>query len=156
VLKGDANTKFFHAFANGRKCKCAIFALQSPSGLVTDKIAIQELIYSFYRELMGADEPKMLSTHPHLWSGLRCVSNLENEELMRYFTPGELDAVLKETKIDIAPGPDGLPLFVLQKVLAYASSSSVVDPEWFCSWDYRHCEIKLWHSVANSQGPWCR
>jgi hypothetical protein len=40
VLKGDANTKFFHAFANGRKRKCAIFALQSPGGLGTDKNAL--------------------------------------------------------------------------------------------------------------------
>jgi hypothetical protein len=87
VLKGDANTKFFHAFANGRKRKCAIFALQSPSGLVTDKMAIQEIIYSFYHDLIGADEPKMLSAHPHLRAGQRCVSNLENEELMRSFTP---------------------------------------------------------------------
>jgi hypothetical protein len=115
VLKGDANTKFFHAFANGRKQKCAIFALQSHSGLVTDKMAIQEIIYSFYRDLMGADEPKMLSTHTHLWSGQRCVSSFENEELMRSFTPEELDVVLKETKTDTAPGPDGLPVLFYKK-----------------------------------------
>jgi hypothetical protein len=115
VLNGDANTKFFHAFANGRKRKCAIYALRSPSGLVSDKNAIQELIYSFYRELMGADEPKMLSTHPDLWSGPRRVSNLENEELMRTFTPDELDAVLKETKTDTAPGLDGLPVLFYKK-----------------------------------------
>jgi hypothetical protein len=78
-------------------------------------MAIQEIIYSFYRDLMGADEPKMLSTHPCLWAGQRCVSNLENEELMRSFTPEELDVVLKETKTDTAPGPDGLPMLFYKK-----------------------------------------
>jgi hypothetical protein len=37
LLKGDTNTKFFHAFANGRKRKCAILSLTSDQGLVTEK-----------------------------------------------------------------------------------------------------------------------
>jgi hypothetical protein len=40
ILQGDANTKFFHAFANGRKRKCAIHSLSSDQGLVTEKEAI--------------------------------------------------------------------------------------------------------------------
>jgi hypothetical protein len=61
LLKGDANTKFFHAFANGRKRKCAILSLIAEQGVITDPGAIQELIYGFYRSLMGAEEPKLLS-----------------------------------------------------------------------------------------------
>jgi hypothetical protein len=154
VLKGDANTKFFHAFANGRKRKCAIFALQSPSGLVTDNMAIQEIIYAFYRDLMGDDEPKMLSTHPRLWAGQRCVSDLENEELRRSFTPEELDVVLKETKTDTAPGPDGLPVAsaVLQEVLAYAAPACASDSKWVCHGNCGHCKIKLWHLVSHPKG----
>jgi hypothetical protein len=41
VLKGDANTKFFHAFANGRKRKCAILSLSADQGVITDPGAIQ-------------------------------------------------------------------------------------------------------------------
>jgi hypothetical protein len=78
-------------------------------------MAIQEIIYSFYRDLMGANEPKLLRTHPRLWSGQNCVSDLENEELRRSFTPEELDVFLKETKIDTAPGPDGLPVIFYKK-----------------------------------------
>jgi mannosylglycoprotein endo-beta-mannosidase len=51
TLQGDANTAYFHAIANGRRRKCAITALASPSGPITDKLAIQEHVYSFYREL---------------------------------------------------------------------------------------------------------
>jgi hypothetical protein len=40
ILQGDANTKFFHAFANGRKRKCAIHSLSSNHGLVMEKEAI--------------------------------------------------------------------------------------------------------------------
>jgi hypothetical protein len=67
VLKGDANTKFFHAFANGRKRKCAILSLSSDQGVITDPGDIQELIYDFYRNLMGAEEPNLLSTVQDLW-----------------------------------------------------------------------------------------
>jgi hypothetical protein len=38
--RGGAKTKFFHAFANGRKRKCAILSLVSDNGLVTEKGAI--------------------------------------------------------------------------------------------------------------------
>jgi hypothetical protein len=115
ILQGDANTKFFHAFANGRKRKCAIHSLSSDQGLVTEKEAIQELIYSFYRNLMGAEEPKLLSIRPNLWPTQQMVSAQENEELMKTFTSEELDFVLHETKTDTAPGPDGLPVLFYKK-----------------------------------------
>jgi hypothetical protein len=79
VLKGDANTKFFHVFANGRKRKCAILSLSSDQGVITDPGDIQELIYDFYRNLMGAEEPKLLSTVQDLWPSHQRVSPQENE-----------------------------------------------------------------------------
>jgi hypothetical protein len=48
LLKGDANTKFFHAFANGRRCKCVILKIVSEQRQVTDQKEIQEIIYTFY------------------------------------------------------------------------------------------------------------
>jgi hypothetical protein len=119
LLKGDANTKFFHAFANGRKRKCAILSLTTEQGVVTD---IQELIYGFYRNLMGAEEPKLLSTVQDLWPAHQCVSAQENEELMRSFTEAELDFVLQDTKSDTAPGP-------VQEVLASAEECSAANFE---------------------------
>jgi hypothetical protein len=115
ILQGDANTKFFHAFANGRKRKCAIHSLASDHGMVTGKEAIQELIYSFYRNLLGAEDPKLLSIRPDLWPAQQMVSTQENDELMRSFTAEELDFVLHETKTDTAPGPDGLPVLFFKK-----------------------------------------
>jgi hypothetical protein len=83
--------------------------------VVTDKEAIQDLIYSFYHNLMGAEEPKLLSISPGLWSPHQMVSSQENDDLMRTFTVEELDAVLHETKTDTDPGPDGLPVLFYKK-----------------------------------------
>jgi mannosylglycoprotein endo-beta-mannosidase len=110
VLKGDANTKYFHAMANGRRQNCAIVALNSTSGLVTDKEAIQEMIYSFYLDLMGAEEPKLLSLDSDIWPLQSRVIDLENEVMLRAFSMEELEAVLRDTKSDTAPGPNNFPI----------------------------------------------
>jgi hypothetical protein len=94
---------------------CAIHSLSSDQGVVIEKEAIQELIYSFYRNLMGAEEPKLLSIIPGLWSPQQMVSSHENDELMRTFTAEELDAILHEAKTNTAPGPDGLPVLFYKK-----------------------------------------
>jgi hypothetical protein len=60
LLKGDANTKLFHAFANGRKRKCAILSLEDETGQVMDPSGIESIIYAFYRGLMGSEELKTL------------------------------------------------------------------------------------------------
>jgi hypothetical protein len=82
LLKGDANTKLFHAFANGRKRKCAILLLEDDSGQVTDPMGIQGIIYAFYRSLMGSEEPKTLSLQQNVWSSNRQVNAQENEDLL--------------------------------------------------------------------------
>jgi mannosylglycoprotein endo-beta-mannosidase len=61
LLKGNANTAYFHAIANGRRRKCSILSLQSEEGEVSGQLAIQEHIYKFYMDLMGSDEPKFLN-----------------------------------------------------------------------------------------------
>jgi hypothetical protein len=99
---------FFHAFANGRKCKCVILSLASDNGQVTEASAIQALIYSLYRGLMGSEEPKTLCLCQNLWSTQHKVSSQVNEDLLRSYKVEESDFVLKDTKTEIAPGPDGL------------------------------------------------
>jgi hypothetical protein len=110
TLQGDANTAYFHAIANGRRRKCAITAMASPSDPITDKSAIQEHVYNFYRELMGTEEPQLLTLVDGLWAENQKVSNAENLELALSFTAQELDEVLALTKTDTAPRPDGFPV----------------------------------------------
>lgn len=54
LTKGDANTAFFHAFANGRRRKCAISRLHTDTGIIVDPMALQTHVYDLYRALMGA------------------------------------------------------------------------------------------------------
>ena len=56
IREGDANTKYFHAYTNGRRRKCAILRLQSEHGLLLRQEDISRHIYEFYINLMGTCE----------------------------------------------------------------------------------------------------
>jgi hypothetical protein len=115
TLQGDANTKYFHACANGRKRRCVIMSLAMDNGTVVDKEEIKELIYSFYINLMGSEEPRVLQLQEGIWAQDQKVSDEENENLLRSFSHEELNDVLKETKMDTAPGPDGFPVMFYKR-----------------------------------------
>jgi hypothetical protein len=68
------------------------------------------MIYSFYLDLMGAEEPKLLSLDSDIWPLQSRVIDLENEVMLRAFSMEELEAVLRDTKSDIAPGPNNFPI----------------------------------------------
>jgi mannosylglycoprotein endo-beta-mannosidase len=110
TVQGDANTTYFHAIANGRRRKCAITTLSTPSGPISDQQDIQAHVYAFYRELMGTDEPQLLTLVNDQWDVGSRVSSEENEAFALFFSQQELDEVLAQTKIDTAPGPDGFPV----------------------------------------------
>ena len=54
ILKGDANTAYFHAIANGRRRKCSIPCLWEGDRLLEEPGEISYHIYSFYKELFSA------------------------------------------------------------------------------------------------------
>jgi hypothetical protein len=82
---------------------------------VSDPRGIQDIIYAFYRGLMGSEEPKPLSLQQNIWSPNMQVNDQENEDLLRSFSMEELEAVLNDTKTDTAPRPDGLPVLFYKK-----------------------------------------
>ncbi|KAE8817159.1 ABC transporter G family member 37 [Hordeum vulgare] len=55
LLKGDANTTYFQAIANGRRRKCVIPFLRDGDALLENPEDISSHIYSFYKELFSAD-----------------------------------------------------------------------------------------------------
>jgi hypothetical protein len=85
------------------------------NGTVVDKEEIKELIYSFYINLMGSEEPRVLQLQEGIWVQDQKVSDEENKNLLRSFSQEELDEVLKETKMDMAPGPDGFPVMFYKR-----------------------------------------
>jgi hypothetical protein len=64
---------------------------------------------------MGSDEPRVLRLQEGTWTQAQMVSEVENETLLRSFSQEELDEVLKETKVDTAPGPDGFPVLFYKR-----------------------------------------
>jgi hypothetical protein len=99
-----------------------ISTLSSGTSFVSDKLEIQRLIYDFYRELMGSEDFYPITLVQGIWTEGQCASSEDNDSLIRSFLPEELDQVLKETKTDTAPGPDGLP------VIFFKSFWSLVKP----------------------------
>ncbi|XP_071677232.1 uncharacterized protein [Lolium perenne] len=119
LLKGDANTAFFHAMANGRRRKCTISRLVSEGGVISDPHALQDHIYTFYRNLIGAvGETRVFSLANTLWDQPGRVSEEENDGLMLSFTGEELDKVLASMRVETAPGPDGWPVIFFKKFWA--------------------------------------
>ncbi|KAK1614885.1 hypothetical protein QYE76_020402 [Lolium multiflorum] len=119
LLHGDANTAYFHAIANGRRRKCTIARLVTDQGIITESRDLQEHIYSFYRNLMGAEgENRLFSLTQDTWVADRRVSDAENEDLMLSFSGEEVDGVLKSMKVDTAPGPDGFPVIFFKRFWA--------------------------------------
>ena len=107
ITKGDANTGYFHAFANGRKRKCSILRLQSEHGLLVSQAEISAHIYGFFLNLLGTAEEKPLRLRADFWGEEARVSQAENDSLALSFSTGEIDEALGSMKIDTAPGPDG-------------------------------------------------
>ena len=95
LLEGDANTTYFHAIANGRRRKCVIASLQTDQGIITEPLALQEHIYSFYRGRMGTvGETRPFSLIQGMWEGDSRVSEGENTELI---SPGEANLACSRT-----------------------------------------------------------
>lgn len=68
ILNGDANTKYFHVFANGRCRKCVILWLQSEQRLLLCQSDIVQHVYEFYIQVMGSEEPKLASLRTDKWA----------------------------------------------------------------------------------------
>jgi hypothetical protein len=80
------------------------------AGPITEKSAIQAHVYNFYQELMGTEEPQLLTLVQGLWAADQCVSPKENCRMAITFSERYLDEVLAQTKTETAPGLDGLPV----------------------------------------------
>ncbi|KAE8786231.1 putative NOT transcription complex subunit VIP2 [Hordeum vulgare] len=90
LLKGDANTAYFQAIANGRRRKCAIPFLWDGNVLVESPNDISSHIFSFYKELFSAEPRGGTSLCEDFWPLADQVSDTENAELTLPFSPEEV------------------------------------------------------------------
>jgi hypothetical protein len=61
--------------------------LSTPAGPITDKLDIQEHVYSFYRELMGMEVPPLLTLVEGIRAENQRVSSDENLDMALSFSP---------------------------------------------------------------------
>jgi hypothetical protein len=64
ILMGDANTHYFHTFANGRKRKTKICSLWSEDGTMTNQKEISRHIVQFYKNLFGSGVHRGMHLEP--------------------------------------------------------------------------------------------
>jgi hypothetical protein len=88
----------------------------SDQGIIADTRGLQEHIYEFYHNLMGAEgENRILSLAHNTWDAGKLILEYENNGLMLLFSGEEIDEVLKSMKVDTTPGPDGFPVMFFKK-----------------------------------------
>jgi hypothetical protein len=105
LKEGDANTRLFHAVANGRRARNFIPSIKHNDELITDQSAIQNLFDDAYRGLLGQVQNRDFTLDlqalglPDMSEHLQDLGNIFSEE--------EVWQVIKELPADKAPGPDG-------------------------------------------------
>ncbi|KAE8798604.1 hypothetical protein D1007_26086 [Hordeum vulgare] len=115
LLKGDANTIYFHAIVNGRGRKCAIPYLWDDDSLLEHPDEISSHIYSFYKALFTAEPRGGVSLSEDLCPPEARVSHFENAELTLPFTLEEVCLAISSVKANSAPSPNGFPVSFFQK-----------------------------------------
>nr|ADB85341.1 putative retrotransposon protein [Phyllostachys edulis] len=109
LTKGDANTGYFHTCANGRRRKNFIFSLEYEGITIRDNDELRKHIYDFYKDLFGAERNHNVGLTSEFWKNNLRVSDEDNILLLQDFTEMEVEKIIKELKVNSAPGPDGFP-----------------------------------------------
>lgn len=113
ILKGDANTTYFQAIANGRRRRCLIASLVIDGTPCSDQAILSAHIYEFYSSLLSERPPSGISFDPGAWVGNQSVSLPDMETLSSPISCEEIDVAISSSKSNSAPDPDGftIPFF---------------------------------------------
>ncbi|KAH0698682.1 hypothetical protein KY284_012897 [Solanum tuberosum] len=100
----DRNTKFFHAYVQGRRRKLHISAIQTMQGDLissTENIGAINVFREQFTEINEPTDYTMLENIPNI------ISNQQNEDMERLPTKDEVKNVIFALNGDSASGPDG-------------------------------------------------
>ncbi|GKV12577.1 hypothetical protein SLEP1_g23703 [Rubroshorea leprosula] len=104
IREGDANTRFFHKVANGRRAQNNIAGLMREGEWIEDPETVKDEIVKYFRNLFKGDpwnRPKP--------EGIKFqkISEAKKEWLERPFSIEEIEEGLRSCDGSKAPGPDG-------------------------------------------------
>ncbi|GKV13309.1 hypothetical protein SLEP1_g24337 [Rubroshorea leprosula] len=104
VCEGDANTRFFHRIANGRKAQNLISGLWCDGVWVEDPIQVKKEVVNYFSKLYQGDlwnRPKPQGIN------FKQISTEDKQWLERPFSIEEIEEGLRSCEGSKAPGPDG-------------------------------------------------
>eukprot|EP00253_Pinus_taeda_P016780 PITA_16780 len=109
LLEGDANTKYYHKFANGRKIINTIWELKDEHGhQVSSQKNLARLATAHFHGIYKAPaDVNILEIMRVIEHFPRFIEQEDSEELLKEVTMAELEATLKWFKKDKSHGPDG-------------------------------------------------
>nr|XP_045089534.1 uncharacterized protein LOC123497248 [Aegilops tauschii subsp. strangulata] len=90
ILKGDANTRYFHGVANGRLRKKIIHSLQQDEGTIEGHEQLKSYITNYYKNLFGAPEEGNFSMDESRTNDIRQVSDEEKSLLTAPYSEEEV------------------------------------------------------------------
>jgi hypothetical protein len=105
MKEGDANTKLFHAVANGRRTRNFIPYIKHNGEVITDQSRKEEVFFDVYQQMLGQIHTREAGLDLEEL-GLPTQRELL-QDLGAIFTEEEVWKVVKELPADRAPGPDG-------------------------------------------------
>jgi len=115
---GDDNTKFFHAYAKGRKSANSIWKLETPDGRVENSFeGMASIGVSHFKNLFKASNQASIEEVvrlAQLFPGF--VNEEENQKLLEKVTEDELKETLSSFQKDKSPGPDGWTIEFFQEL----------------------------------------
>jgi len=112
LLSGDDKTKFFHAYAKGRKAHNTIWELQEGDGLSTSSFeGLSNMGVKHFKKLFEAQPGTSIEEIIRM-AGLfpRFIDQHGNESLMKEILTTKLLPILRTFEHDKSPGLDGWPV----------------------------------------------
>jgi hypothetical protein len=108
--KGDNNTEYFHAIANGRRRKNTTMSFVGPNGVVEGEEKLIEHATEYYKDLFGPGHGNSFNLDPDMWEEGEKITEEDNTELTKPFTEKEIKDALFQMEVNKAVGPDGIPI----------------------------------------------
>lgn len=101
---GDANSKFFHIKANGRRRRNCISSISDGQRVAVEHDQKEGIIWRFFQGLLGAPSD---AAHSFDWAALG-LPQVDLEGLDAPFSEEEVWQAISDSTLGHAPGPDGL------------------------------------------------
>jgi hypothetical protein len=107
VFGRDINTKFFHISASHRKKKIFIHSLEINGVIEYEQSVMSRHINSFYRNLLGVCEDRMISLSANFWSDNDRLTDSQVVVLSQPFSLAEVKNIVFSCNPNKSPDPDG-------------------------------------------------